>query len=299
MNPTFTKSSREYAFVQADFRRVCRLIYQRAGIVLNDNKEDMVYGRLSRRLRLLGMRSVGDYLDRLEAGAIPNEWEGFTNALTTNLTAFFREPHHFELFKTLLSQAAPEQQQLIWCAAASTGEEAYSLAISAIEHYRSLTPPVAILATDIDTQVLETARRGIYPLERVEGMHPDRLKRFFLRGSGEHAGSCKVIDAVQRLIGWRSLNLVDSQWGLKGPFDAVFCRNVMIYFDKDTQRRIIQRMLPLMRDNSRFFAGHSESFSHCADLLSPCGRTVYQPLAMQPSPVPAAPAGVQPCWSAP
>ena len=272
------EGEREFAFTPKDFARVSALIHRRAGIVLNQSKEDMVYSRLARRLREVGLESFKAYLDALEGGAMEGEWEGFTNALTTNLTSFFREAHHFDLLKEHLATLPPKPRHLIWCSAASTGEEPYSLAMAASEHYGTLTPPVAILATDIDTNVLATAARGVYTLDRVEKLELERKRQFFHRGSGDHAGHCKVIEPLQKLIHWRQLNLLDAKWGLKGPFDALFCRNVMIYFDKQTQHQIISKFLPLMAPHSLLFAGHSESFFHCADLIRSRGRTVYEPV---------------------
>lgn len=266
---------RDYSYTPADFKRVCALIRQRAGIALAPGKADMVYSRLVRRVRALALDSFVDYLDRLEREG-GEEWEHFTNALTTNLTAFFREPHHFEMLKHHFAAASPYQPQRIWCAAASTGEEPYSIAMTACEHYGTMTPPVTILATDIDTKCLETASAGIYPIERVEKLAPERLRNFFRRGSGVNEGLCRVDEALQRLITFRPLNLLSSSYGLKGPFDAVFCRNVMIYFDKPTQYEILTRIVPLMGPQALFFAGHSESFFHAVDLIAPIGRTVYQ-----------------------
>ena len=274
---------REFAFTPRDFERVSKLIHRKAGIVLNESKEDMVYSRLARRLREVGLTSFKQYLDQLESGAMEQEWEGFTNALTTNLTAFFREPHHFDMLKEHLATLAPKPRHLIWCSAASTGEEPYSLAMAAIEHYGTLTPPVAILATDIDTNVLNTAQRGVYTLDRLEKLSDARKRQFFRRGSGANAGYCKVIEPLQQLISWRPLNLLDARWGLKGPFDAVFCRNVMIYFDKPTQHQIIEKFMPLMSPECLLFAGHSESFFHCADLIRSRGRTVYEPVRGVPA----------------
>jgi len=266
---------REYLYTPEDFRRVCTMIRARAGINLAAGKEDMVYSRLARRLRVLELERFSDYLDRLERDG-GEEWEQFTNALTTNLTAFFREPHHFEILGKHLGSLHGQTRAVIWCAAASTGEEPYSLAIAACEHYGSLTPPVSILATDIDTKCLDTASAGVYPMERVEKLSEQRLRKFFRRGSGANEGMCKVIDELRRLITFRPLNLLDATYGLKGPFDAVFCRNVMIYFDKPTQYAILKRISPLMAEDGLFFAGHSESFFHATDLIAPIGRTVYK-----------------------
>lgn len=269
-------AEREFRFSRQDFERVRGLIHARAGISLAPSKEDMVYGRLARRLRHHGLGSFREYLDLLEHSDDDGEWEAFTNALTTNLTAFFREAHHFEALRSLFGRL--ERQPLrIWCAAASTGEEPYSIAMTAVEHFGGFDAPVRILATDIDTQVLEAGRSGVYPLERVEKMSPERLRRFFLRGVGKNQGCCRVADGLRQMLEFRRLNLLESNWGLRGPFDAIFCRNVMIYFDKATQYRVLQRMVPLLAGDGLFFAGHSESLLHAANLLQPCGRTIYRP----------------------
>ena len=265
---------REFEFTAHDFQRVCRLIRERAGIALAASKDDMVYSRLSRRLRAHGVGSFSAYLDLLERGG-PEEWEAFTNALTTNLTSFFREAHHFDVFKRHLRELG-RQPLSVWCCAASTGEEPYSIAIAACEAFDSMTPPVRILATDIDTQVLATAEAGVYPLERIERIGEPRTRRFFQRGTGPNAGHCRVHPALRRMIEFRPLNLLDASYGLRGPFAAVFCRNVMIYFDKPTQYAILKRIAPLVAPDGLFFAGHSESFFHATDLIRPVGQTVYR-----------------------
>ena len=165
---------------------------------------------------------------------------------------------------------------LFWCCAASTGEEPYSLAITACEAFDTLAPPVRILATDIDTNVLQTAARGVYPLERIDALDAQRRRRFFLRGTGPNAGQCRVRPELQALIEFRPLNLLARDYGLRSRYTAVFCRNVMIYFDKETQYRVLQRVVPLLEPDGRLYAGHSESFHHAADLVAPCGRTVYR-----------------------
>lgn len=267
--------ARQFDFTERDFERVAALIHARAGIHLSTHKRDMVYSRLTRRLRAGGFRRFGDYLDALEARGGTDDWQAFVNALTTNLTAFFREPHHFDTLTAHLSArgGAPAS---IWCCAASTGEEAWSMAIAACEAYGTLTPPVRILASDIDTHVLDVARRGIYPLDRVSALDPQRMRTFFQRGTGPHAGHARVRPELHALVEFRPLNLLDADYGLRGGFAAAFCRNVMIYFDKPTQRAVLTRLLPLLEPGGLFFAGHSEIFTHAADLLEPCGRTTYR-----------------------
>lgn len=264
---------REFPFTQGDFARVRNLIYEYAGISLSPIKKEMVYSRLVRRLRALRLGSFEVYLAYLESNS--EETEAFVNALTTNLTAFFREPHHFEILTQQL-QAAHARPFRIWCAAASTGEEAYSLAMAACEAFDSMTPPVTILASDIDTHVLRTASEGVYPMERVDKLEPQQLKRFFLRGSGSRSGFARVRPELQALLQFQRINLLDSTWPIQTAFDAIFCRNVMIYFDKGTQLKLLQRFKPCLQPHGLFYAGHSESFLHAAELFRSRGRTVYE-----------------------
>jgi chemotaxis protein methyltransferase CheR len=269
---------KEFDFTRRDFERVRALIYRRAGISLADSKQEMVYSRLARRLRATGIDAFGNYLDELEAGRMQDEWESFTNALTTNLTSFFREAHHFPL---LAEHALALRQQgagtlSIWCSASSTGEEPYSIAMAMCEAFGTLNPPVQIVATDIDTNVLATGAEGVYGIERVEKLAPERLKRFFLRGKGKQEGMVRVRPELRQLVAFRQLNLLEDGWPLKGPFDAIFCRNVMIYFDKATQRRILSRFVPLMKPHALLFAGHSENFLYVSDALRLRGKTVYE-----------------------
>lgn len=268
-------STREFVFTNADFERVRKLIYQRAGIALAVSKQDMVYSRLARRLRATHINSFRAYLDGLDD---PHalEWEAFVNALTTNLTSFFREAHHFDRLSEHLRRQPSGAQLLLWSSAASTGEEPYSMAITVLESLDCSRTKVRILATDLDTNVLETARQGIYPLERIEKLSDERKQRFFHRGTGARAGYCRVKDEVRELVSFRQLNLLDPQWPLKGPFTAIFCRNVMIYFDKPTQYRVLQKMVPLLSGDGLLFTGHSESFFHATDLIQSCGRTIYK-----------------------
>jgi chemotaxis protein methyltransferase CheR len=267
---------REFAFTAADFERVRKLLHAHAGIALSPAKQDMVYSRLARRLRACGDRSFAQYLARLERNDV-REWEAFINALTTNLTAFFREAHHFETLAKHLKAAAGKRTLRIWCNAASTGEEPYSIAMTAVEAFNSTTPPVSILASDLDTQVLAQAERGVYPAERVARLAPEQVARHFVKCSGAAAGSVEVRPELRRLITFRRINLLDAVWPVQGPLDAIFCRNVMIYFDKPTQYGILKKFVPLLREDGLLFAGHSESFLHATDLFRSLGRTTYAP----------------------
>ncbi len=275
MSQLKSETSKEFNFTKGDFERVRALIYQRAGISLAESKQEMVYSRLARRLRATGIVSFGRYLDDLEAGRLGEEWESFTNALTTNLTSFFREAHHFPLLADYL-KGAREQPITIWCSASSTGEEPYSIAMTACEAFNSLTPPVQIIATDIDTNVLATAEHGVYGIERLDKMSPERAKRFFLRGKGDQEGMVRVRPELRKLITFKHLNLLADKWPLTGHFDIIFCRNVMIYFDKGTQRKILTRFVPLMKPHALLFAGHSENFLYVSDALKLRGKTVYE-----------------------
>ncbi len=269
---------REFDFTNKDFERIRDLAHERAGIFLSPKKRDMVYSRIARRLRTLGLTTFEQYLHQLEEN--DDEAQDFINALTTNLTAFFREEHHFDLLAEQLLQAADKSRGplKIWSSACSTGEEAYSLAMTAIEAFGSWTPPVRILATDVDTNVLQQAKRGVYASDRVAKMRDDRVKSFFVRGKGKHAGMVKVRSQLSDLVHFNSLNLLAPNWPLKGPFDAIFCRNVMIYFDKPTQYKVLSRFHPLLKPEGLLYAGHSESFQHASDLFRLKGKTVFMPV---------------------
>jgi chemotaxis protein methyltransferase CheR len=268
---------REFAFTPADFERVRKLIYQHAGISLSPAKQDMVYSRLARRLRATGLKSFADYLALLERGD-RGEWEKFINSLTTNLTSFFREPHHFPLLAAHLQKPGGATQQRLWCSAASTGEEPYSMAMTVVETFGNFNVPVTIVASDLDTSVLATAEKGVYPADRLERLSPERIKRFFVRSGAGQDESYSVRPELRRLVSFQRINLLDPNWPLRPPLDAIFCRNVMIYFDKPTQYRILARFAPLLRDGGLLFAGHSESFLHAADLFHSLGKTVYEPV---------------------
>ncbi|AKJ31041.1 chemotaxis protein CheR [Caldimonas brevitalea] len=267
----------EFSFGAADFERVRQLIYQRAGISLHAGKQAMVYSRLSRRLRETGHRSFSDYLQWLEravGGQAEAEWQEFVNCLTTNLTAFFREEHHFGVLAEALRKHGAGKPLRIWCNAASTGEEPYSIAMTVADTL-GLQAPVKILASDIDTKVLATAGRGVYA-DDSRGLSPDLLKRHFLRGTGRNAGSIRVKPELAAMIEFRSFNLMSTSWSLGEAFDIVFCRNVMIYFDAATQRRVLERIHGVMKPQGLLFVGHSENFTDSRDLFQLRGKTVYQ-----------------------
>ncbi|WP_413528611.1 protein-glutamate O-methyltransferase CheR [Rahnella inusitata] len=255
------------------FRRISELIYQRAGIVLADHKREMVYNRLVRRLRILGLNDFGSYLAMLESDTSSAEWQAFINALTTNLTAFFREAHHFPILAEH-ARSRPNNYS-VWSTAASTGEEPYSIAMTLSEALGPRMANCRIQASDIDTQVLEKATAGVYRQEELRTLSPQQLQKFFLKGTGPHSGLVRARPELTQMVAFQQLNLLANQWQLNGPFDAIFCRNVMIYFDKETQEKILRRFVPLLKPGGLMFAGHSENFSQISREFYLRGQTVY------------------------
>ncbi|WP_420074269.1 protein-glutamate O-methyltransferase CheR [Yersinia sp. 2542 StPb PI] len=255
------------------FRRICQLIYQRAGIVLADHKREMVYNRLVRRLRLLGINDFGQYLALLETDPNSAEWQAFVNALTTNLTAFFREAHHFPILAEHARQRPGSYS--VWSTAASTGEEPYSIAMTLCDVLGNRVGSCQVLASDIDTQVLEKATSGVYRQDELRSLSAQQMQRYFLRGTGPHQGMVRVRPELANMIHFQQLNLLAPEWALPGQFDAIFCRNVMIYFDKETQERILRRFVPLLKPGGLMFAGHSENFSQISREFYLRGQTVY------------------------
>lgn len=266
--------TREFSWTQADFARVQGLIYKRAGISLHDGKHAMVYSRLSRRLRETGYQNFRDYLDWLESHDGP-EWQEFVNALTTNLTSFFREQHHFEILADYLKSRPATTAWRVWCNAASTGEEPYSIVMTALDALGSHAN-FKLWASDIDSKVLATAARGVYRQDAIKGIDMARAQRFFLRGKGANEGLLRVKPELQRMIEFLSVNLIRDDWPFREPFDIVFCRNVMIYFDGPTQRSVLERIHRVMKPGGLLFVGHSENFNESRDLFVLRGKTVYE-----------------------
>jgi chemotaxis protein methyltransferase CheR len=270
-------NAQEFKLTAQDFDRVRQLIYQRAGISLNPGKQAMVYSRLSRRLRETRHGSFSEYLDwlsRASGAEGESEWQEFVNCLTTNLTAFFREEHHFHALVEDLRARASKPIRL-WCNAASTGEEPYSLAMTVVETL-GVSAQVKLVCSDIDTKVLATAQRGVYAVD-ARGLSPERLRRHFMRGKGSNDGQIRVKPEVARLIEFRSFNLMSASWASLGePFDLVFCRNVMIYFDNATQRKVLEHIHAAMKPGGLLYVGHSENFTEARDLFRLRGKTIYE-----------------------
>lgn len=267
-------AQKEFVFVSADFEAVRKRLKKIAGINLSDSKDSMVYSRLSRRIRQLKMSSFSEYLHYVDK--TESEHQEFVNCLTTNLTSFFRERHHFGELQHYL-QTHPSKKINIWCAASSTGEEPYSIAMTVVDTFNSFTPPVNIIASDIDSNVLMKASQGIYKIEQLADFSQTQKKRFFHRGTGDKAGFVKVVPELRKLIEFKKINLMDDNWDIPNQLDVVFCRNVMIYFDKDTQLQILGKIIKKMAPGSRYFAGHSENFGHVNSMLKSLGKTIYEP----------------------
>jgi chemotaxis protein methyltransferase CheR len=231
------------------------------------------------------MQSFSEYLDRLQDNPNAPEWQEFVNSLTTNLTSFFREQHHFPVLQEHLLKFSSQGRINIWCCASSTGEEPYSLAITAMEAFKSMNPPVRIIATDIDTNVLKTAQAGVYRDEVVAKMEPNLLRKYFLKGSGAQDGMVRVRPELQQIVSFRPLNLLSADWQMRPGFAAIFCRNVMIYFDKETQLKIIRRFAPLLLPEGLLFVGHSENFAQARDSFVLKGKTIYEVVKQAAAPI--------------
>ncbi|QBZ82718.1 Chemotaxis protein methyltransferase [Hydrogenovibrio crunogenus] len=271
-------SEREFDFTEQDFTRVKTLVYDFAGIDLNDSKKNLVYNRLAKRIRFLELNSFKQYLNFVEEQG-ESEFVHLINAITTNLTFFFREDHHFEYLANTVIPAIIERNKgskkiRIWSAGCSTGEEPYSLAIVLKE-----TVPAGwdarVLATDLDTNVVETGRTGVYKMDRLKGVSEARKKRWFLKGSGSMEGYVRVKPELQQIIDFGQINLMN-EWPIKDAIDVIFCRNVVIYFDKETQARLFDRYANLLPDNGHLFIGHSESLYKVCDRFELLGQTIYK-----------------------
>lgn len=270
------RAEREFLMTDADFSRIRALARSLAGISLSDGKMDMAYNRLSRVLRARKLRAMSEFLDLVERGD-PVAPQQFINALTTNLTKFFREAAHFEVLAGLLRAHRAGRPAEVWCAGCSTGEEAYSIAITALE---TLGPeaPVRVLATDVDTEVLRRAQAAVYPRSAVGEVPLARLRRFFLEGTGPNKGKIRPRPEVTRMVRFEHHNLLATDWPRRGPFLAIFCRNVMIYFDAATQMSVLEKFAPLLVEEGLLFAGHSEYYAHAVRRWARIAHAVYRRL---------------------
>ena len=268
--------AREFPMSIANFETIKRIAMEWTGISLSDHKRNMIYGRLSRRLRALGLSDFNQYCNLLEASPAAEKTE-FINSITTNLTAFFREIHHFEylastVIPSLMRANAASRKIRIWSAGCSTGEEPYSIAMvfnsfSALKGW-----DVKILATDLDSNVVAKGASAVYPVDRAEGV-PDKYRQFFKRD--KTTNNVQIKDSVRELIRFRQLNLLH-EWPMRGSFDIIFCRNVVIYFDLPTQKKLFNRYADVLVDNGHLFIGHSENLYKVTDRFNSIGRTIYQ-----------------------
>ena len=265
---------REFPFTPEHFRVISARVYSHSGIRLPEGKREMVYARLARRLRALGIASFDDYLRFLDLE--PAEWEHCTNALTTNVTAFYREPHHFDILAQH-ARAATASPMRVWSAGCSTGEEPYTIAMCLAESRPA--GDFEVFATDLDTQVLAHAREAIYPLASVQSLTEERQRRFFLKGARRYEGKARVRPELTSHVSFGRINLMDAEWPVEPGLDAIFCRNVMIYFDKPTQRRLVERFAQLLKPRGLFFAGHAESLLDSGRHFRLRGQTVYEVVA--------------------
>jgi chemotaxis protein methyltransferase CheR len=272
---------REFDFTRTDFKFLGEMVTEHAGIIVPDEKFDMFYSRLARRVRALNLTNFKQYCDYLSSHKKDQEFTHFINAITTNLTAFFREEHHFEYLKSVVIPGILKQSSnrrvRFWSAGCSTGEEPYSLAIAVKECFPANQDwDVKILATDIDSNVLATAKKGQYKYERIEGLSPERRKKWFHEDPEDKAESVRVNPELQAMISFKKLNLMNETWPVKGPFDAIFCRNVVIYFDVPTKAKLVNRYAKLLGTKAHLFIGHSESLFKVTDKFSLIGKTIYQ-----------------------
>lgn len=270
----------EFEFTDSDFNCLREMVSTHAGISLSEHKRDLVYGRLAKRLRAHGLTRFSDYCTLLKDHT-DDELEQFTNAITTNLTSFFREGHHFdfisnELIDILQARYQSKQRLRIWSAGCSTGEEPYSLAITLREAIPDIDKhDIRILATDLDTNVVKIAARGIYPAASIVGLGNQHIRRWFLRGKGSHEGKIMATPELRRLISFRQLNLMQD-WPMHGLFDVIFCRNVVIYFDTPTKRMLFERFASKMQPGGHLFIGHSETLRNITSRFQLIGKTIYR-----------------------
>ena len=271
--------AREFEFDEHDFEELRILVKRETGIRLTEAKRELVYGRVSRRLRALGIDSFRAYRELLTEGNSAEMVE-FCNAITTNLTSYFREAHHFQYLneRFLRARAADSRASRrirIWSSACSTGEEPYSIAMTVCEALPDWRKwDIKILATDLDSEVLERARSGLYAAERLRGMDPRRVAAHFTERRQGNSLCYQVKPEVARLITFNQLNLIHP-FPMSGPLDVIFCRNVVIYFDKDTQRDLFARMARLQRPGDLLILGHSESLFKVTEDYTLIGKTIY------------------------
>ena len=244
-----------------------------AGLRLGENKSELVYNRLARRMRRLRVPNFAAYFRIVESDAV--EQREFVNALTTNITAFFREPHHMEAIAARARAWTEKHPMRIWSAACSSGEEPYSVAMTLCDVARTQRFAFEIFATDLDSDVLSRAARGTYEIERAAKVPPQLRERYLQRGVGSRQGLCRIRPEVAAHVRFQQFNLLDRAWPSLGPFDVILVRNVLIYFGRDDQRRVVERMHGVLEPDGLLCTGHAESLFYASDLYRIRGRTMY------------------------
>lgn len=271
----------DYRLTDDEFKFICQYVYDIAGIVLNDSKREMVYRRLTRIVRERKLSSFSEYCQILKQND-EHERPYFINAITTNLTSFFREKHHFDFLieqelQHLIRKNSAQKRIRIWSSASSTGEEPYSIAISVCEALKNYLSSwdIKILATDIDSDVLSKARAGVYDIQRIEDIPEKYKSTYFKKGIGQNAKQVKTSPVLQKLLTFKQLNLLH-EWPMKGPFDVIFCRNVIIYFDKKTQQELFARYYDILAPGGILLLGHSENLGIYQKYFENIGRTIFR-----------------------
>jgi chemotaxis protein methyltransferase CheR len=277
---------REFKYTDSDYYRLSKLAHKHAGINFMEAKRELVYGRLQKRVRLHKMKSFKQYCDYLEADDSSDEMKHFINAITTNVTSFFRECHHFEFLQnTILPEILHENKNAVkhtlrvWSAGCSSGKEPYSIAMVLRESIPDIDSwDARILATDLDSEILSVAKQGVYPVDQLDGVSPERRKRWFKRGQGANANTVRVDAAVRDLVHFKQLNLIN-HWPIKGLFDCVFYRNVAIYFSRESQIQIVDRIANHIKSDGYLIVGHSESLFGVSKRFESIGHTIYRKIA--------------------
>lgn len=271
-------SEREFPMSDQNFSTISKIAYQYTGIKLPEQKRQMIYSRIARRIRALNLENFDQYCEIISDNAHA-EFDDFINAITTNLTSFFRENHHFEyLESTIIPQLKIDHERdrriRIWSAGCSSGEEPYSIAMTLLKNFSGASNwDLKILATDLDSNVITTGRNGTYAAERVSGMEPSLIKKWFTYNSDSN--HYVVADSLKNMIQFNRLNLLDN-WPMKNKFDVIFCRNVVIYFDKPTQKKLFDRYAEQLNDGGYLIIGHSESLNKLTDRFDSMGKTIYR-----------------------
>jgi chemotaxis protein methyltransferase CheR len=272
---------REFEFSDKDFRALADLIMERTGIVIADHKKHMVYSRIARRLRVLGFKAFSQYVVYISGDGGEEEMADFMNAVTTNLTRFFREPHHFDhlrdhVLKPLALNPPANRRVRLWSAGCSSGMEVYSMAMMVAETIPNFEQwDIKLLATDIDTNMLNKGREGIYRKEDVEPVPAEFRKHYLTRYGGAGAEEVQVVEKLRHLVSFKTMNFIEP-WPVKGLFDAVFCRNVVIYFNKETQAGVFEKFANVMKPESWLYIGHSENLHGITTRFELQGKTVYR-----------------------